>query len=318
MREPLPGNRSGVATRRLRVWAAFLACLLLCAPVPAQAAARDGGIAEAGRPSLAEAAHPLDAILAGWAAKADLGRAGEARGGAPVLLAAASPRPSQAGGSETAPTEAAAPASGPSGSSGVSGEAPARKKSIRLFNTVEFRGALKNMPKWQRVVAAEQKSRTFDGDLSKVMRPASVYKQWLQLVERVKNASDMEKAKVVTAFFNRWPYKTDDAIYKVADYWATPKEFLRNSGDCEDYAITKFYALMKLGVDPENMRIVALRDTIRNLAHAVLVVYMNDDAYVLDNLTTMVLPHTRYQHYAPQYSVNEVYRWAHVRPKKKR
>jgi predicted transglutaminase-like cysteine proteinase len=62
---------------------------------------------------------------------------------------------------------------------------------------------------------------------------------------------------------------------------------------------------------------VALVDTIRNLAHAVLVVYMDDDAYVLDNLTTLVLSHTRYQHYAPQYSVNEVYRWAHVRPKKK-
>ncbi len=92
---------------------------------------------------------------------------------------------------------------------------------------------------------------------------------------------------------------------------------MKNSGDCEDYAIIKFYALMKLGVDPDTMRIVALKDSIRNLAHAILVVYMNNDAYVLDNLTDMVLPHTRYMHYLPQYSVNEVYRWAHVRPKKK-
>ena len=208
----------------------------------------------------------------------------------------------------------------PAGTSAGAAKAPPAappKSSIRLLNTVEFRGELKNMPKWQRVVAAEQKSRTFDGDLSGLMR-GSVHKQWLDLVNRAKTMSDLEKAKAVTVFFNRWPYKTDQAVYRVADYWATPREFMAKSGDCEDYAITKFYALMKLGVDPENMRIVALKDTIRNLAHAVLAVYTNNDAYILDNLTDMTLTHTRYTHYLPQYSVNEVYRWAHVRPKKKK
>lgn len=189
------------------------------------------------------------------------------------------------------------------------------KSSIRLFNTLEFRGVLKNMPKWQRVVEAEKKSRTFDRDLSKLMR-GSIYKQWLQLVERTQSASVLEKARAITVFFNRWPYRTDQDVYKLPDYWATPAEFLQKSGDCEDYAITKFYALIKLGVPPESMRVVALKDSIRNLAHAVLVVYVNNDAYVLDNMTDMVLTHSRYQHYWPQYSVNEIYRWAHVRPKK--
>ncbi|MDR3073925.1 MAG: transglutaminase-like cysteine peptidase [Deltaproteobacteria bacterium] len=188
--------------------------------------------------------------------------------------------------------------------------------SLRLFGTVEFRGVLKNMPKWQRVVAAEERSRTFDKDVSPYMRD-SVYKQWVQLVERAKGLSALDKAKAVTAFFNRWPYRTDQDVYKLDDYWATPAEFMQKSGDCEDYAITKFYALTKLGVPADSMRIVALKDTIRNLAHAILVVYTNNDAYVLDNLTDMVLTHARYQHYNPQYSVNEVYRWAHVRPKQK-
>lgn len=170
------------------------------------------------------------------------------------------------------------------------------------------------MPKWQRVVAEEERSSTFDGDLSKLMR-GSVYTQWQQLSERVKNASTLEKARAVTAFFNRWPYRTDMDVYKVADYWATPREFLAKSGDCEDFAMTKFFALKKMGVPLDAMRIVALQDVIRNLAHAILVVYTNDDAYVLDNLTDMVLPHTKYRHYNPQYSVNEIYRWAHVKPK---
>ena len=56
----------------------------------------------------------------------------------------------------------------------------------------------------------------------------------------------------------------------------------------------------ELGIPPETMRIVVLRDTIRNLAHAVLVVYMNDNAYVLDNLSNAVLSHTRFKHYSPQ------------------
>ena len=32
----------------------------------------------------------------------------------------------------------------------------------------------------------------------------------------------------------------DISNYGVEDYWANIKEFLRNSGDCEDYAILSF------------------------------------------------------------------------------
>jgi predicted transglutaminase-like cysteine proteinase len=62
------------------------------------------------------------------------------------------------------------------------------------------------------------------------------------------------------------------------------------------------------------MRIVLLRDTIRNIAHAVLAVELNDEIYILDNMSDLVLVHLKYEHYVPQYSVNEFYRWAHVSP----
>lgn len=187
---------------------------------------------------------------------------------------------------------------------------------IKLFGTVEFRGDLKNMPKWERVVKAEAKSPTFNKDLSQFMT-AAFAKQWTELETRMSGSTTREKAVAVNAFFNRWPYRTDNSLYKIEDYWATPAEFMKKSGDCEDYAITKFYALVKLGVDPTTMRIVALKDTIRNLGHAVLAVYTEGDAYILDNLTDMVMSHTRYKQYAPQFSLNQVYRWAHVVPKKK-
>lgn len=188
---------------------------------------------------------------------------------------------------------------------------------IRLFGTVEFRGVLKNMPKWEGVLAKEARSPSFERDLSKVMRPA-VFAQWKELEQRVPKLSTMEKLKAVNAFFNRWPYRTDMEVYGIEDYWATPYEFMKNSGDCEDYAIAKFYALKKFGVPPESMRVVALMDKIRNIGHAVLVVYVDDNAYVLDNLTDLVLSHERFKQYAPQYSVNESYRWAHIMPTNKR
>jgi predicted transglutaminase-like cysteine proteinase len=62
------------------------------------------------------------------------------------------------------------------------------------------------------------------------------------------------------------------------------------------------------------MRIVLLKDTIRNIAHAVLAVKLGDDTYILDNMSDLVLSHLKYMHYVPQYSVNEFYRWAHVAP----
>ena len=62
------------------------------------------------------------------------------------------------------------------------------------------------------------------------------------------------------------------------------------------------------------MRIVLLLDTIRGIPHAILAVKQGEETYVLDNLTDMVLPHRRYEHYKPQYSVNERYRWAHIAP----
>ena len=48
---------------------------------------------------------------------------------------------------------------------------------------------------------------------------------------------------------------------------------MRMSGDCEDYAIAKFFALRQLGFGAEQMRIVILWDEIRGIGHAVLAVY---------------------------------------------
>jgi predicted transglutaminase-like cysteine proteinase len=65
---------------------------------------------------------------------------------------------------------------------------------------------------------------------------------------------------------------------------------------------------------PEQLRLVVVRDVIRDLAHAVLAVYVDEEVYILDNLTKAVLPQERIRQYVPYYSVNETTRWAHAAP----
>jgi predicted transglutaminase-like cysteine proteinase len=165
------------------------------------------------------------------------------------------------------------------------------------------------MPTWERVIAVERKQAGLN-------TPVGLAAAWPAARDKLMGQKVLDQIVAVNRFFNRYPYRTDMEVYKLQDYWATPAEFMKNSGDCEDYAIIKYYALKQLGIDPDSMRIVVLTDVIRNLAHAVLAVYHEGDAYILDNLSNLVLPHTRLTHYRPQFSVNETHRWVHMAPKK--
>lgn len=181
----------------------------------------------------------------------------------------------------------------------------------RLFGTVEFRSTIKNMPQWDRIMRLYGDKKSLDQDFSGVQK-----EEWARLKAAVAGLDTLEMLHEVNKFFNRWPYRTDIDLYGLVDYWATPAEFIRSSGDCEDYAITKMFSLIQLGVNPANMRLVIIKDQIRNLDHAVLAVYLEDEVYILDNVSPMVLSHSKYGHYRPVLSVNLFYRWAHVPPSK--
>jgi predicted transglutaminase-like cysteine proteinase len=137
---------------------------------------------------------------------------------------------------------------------------------------------------------------------------------WRSVIESQAGRATIDQLRAVNRFLNDWRYKADEQNYGRRDYWATPLEFLRHSGDCEDYAIAKYVSLREIGFAPEQLRLVVVRDVVRDLAHAVLAVYVDDQVYVLDNLTNAVLPQERVTHYVPYYSINETTRWGHVPP----
>ncbi len=201
------------------------------------------------------------------------------------------------------------------GMGSMASAATPKPKKPKLLGTMEFKGKIQKLPKWSRVVTKMQAWKGYFQDSKTANHPSK--SGWYALKSQIKGKPNKEKLKAVTKFFNKWPYRLDKANWGVSEYWATPWEFLRKSGDCEDYSIAKFYALQEVGFSQDQMRIVAVKDAIRGIGHAVLAVYTDNDIFILDNQTVMVLSHTKYKHYIPQYSVNEKFRWMHVAPKKK-
>jgi predicted transglutaminase-like cysteine proteinase len=203
---------------------------------------------------------------------------------------------------------------------GLLGTVPAAAAAItspQLFGTAEFRvDSLAALPQWQQV-------------LSRIAREDPLYRAcaeaaptcpspsaiaWQSMLRSEIDRPRLAQLQAVNQFFNQWQYRTDEQNYGQRDSWATPLEFLRRSGDCEDYAIAKYVSLRQLGFGAEDLRLVVLHDVARDLPHAVLAVYLGGEIYILDNLTTAVLPQEQVSHYMPYYSVNETTRWAHVAP----
>jgi predicted transglutaminase-like cysteine proteinase len=76
----------------------------------------------------------------------------------------------------------------------------------------------------------------------------------------------------------------DEQLYDREDYWANPLQTLTaGAGDCEDYAILKILALQELGVAPEDLQLLIVRDRVSRNAHAVAAVRLDGRWLILDN-----------------------------------
>jgi predicted transglutaminase-like cysteine proteinase len=77
---------------------------------------------------------------------------------------------------------------------------------------------------------------------------------------------------------------SDFAQWGVADHWSSPLEtFFTGRGDCEDYAIAKYVALVEAGVAEEDVKLLIERDLTTNQNHAVVATRLNGEWIVLDN-----------------------------------
>lgn len=139
---------------------------------------------------------------------------------------------------------------------------------------------------------------------------------WDSMIESSKNESLLNKIKNVNDFFNQITYKTDAAHWKQKDYWATPFEFMgTGAGDCEDYAIAKYFSLVKLGIPDDKLRItyVIYKKTNSRFeqAHMVLTYYHKTGAepVILDNINRTLQLASKRSDLKPVYSFNASGLW---------
>lgn len=130
--------------------------------------------------------------------------------------------------------------------------------------------------------------------------------------------SDREKLEKVNSFFNKNTFFVNDMdLYGVKDYWATPIEFLsRGAGDCEDYAIAKYFSLKMMGVTEEKLRIAYVKALQHNIFHMVMVYYSHPAAepLILDNLIDTITPASERKDLLPIFTFNGAGLWlAHDR-----
>jgi len=134
---------------------------------------------------------------------------------------------------------------------------------------------------------------------------------WKKFVDGERGKDLMTQLREINTAMNNNQNNTDPVNCHVYEYWAAPLQFMRKDGDCEDYAIAKYMALRELGFPIDDMRIVVLNDLNLGVAHAILVVYVDGKALVLDNQISTVVPASIIHHYKPVYSINEHGWWLH-------
>jgi len=166
-------------------------------------------------------------------------------------------------------------------------------------------------------------------DTDRILRSAQKYgpagvanaKALQQMMLALGGRDDLARLRAVNDFYNqRLAYVEDIDNWGEVDYWASPLESLgKGAGDCEDYAIGKYFTLTSLGIPHSKLRMVYVRASIPGapngfVAHMVLAYYPTPEAepLVLDNLQPVIRPAGQRPDLAPVFSFNAEGLWQGV------
>lgn len=175
-----------------------------------------------------------------------------------------------------------------------------------LFGSKEIKSNnISAFTKWKSVISR------FEGQMAGGKNSDSRVQAWQSRLQQLKSSSVREKIDGVNSYINSTRYIEDKNNYGKSDYWATPVEFLSKGGDCEDYAVAKYASLRALGFSTDQLRIAIVQDKIKNIAHALLIVYTDEGAFVLDNQNQRVEAAENVSRYKPVFSINSQNWWLH-------
>ena len=135
---------------------------------------------------------------------------------------------------------------------------------------------------------------------------------WQALIQSENSQADITKLEKVNDFFNQFDFVSDPLHWQKKDYWATPIEFLAsNGGDCEDFALAKYFTLKKIGVEETKLNMTYVKAWQLNQAHMVVTYYAKpaSEPLVLDNLVKKIEPASKRTDLLPVFSFNGSSLW---------
>ena len=123
-----------------------------------------------------------------------------------------------------------------------------------------------------------------------------------------------QQVRLVNRYINRHRYRDDRVSSQsgAGNQWETLSEFLTQGGDCEDFAVAKYFVLREFGVGADDMRIVIGRESQRATHHAMLAIRFDGDVWLLENDNTI---HRNGNQDIDRfvYAINELGIWDHER-----
>lgn len=138
----------------------------------------------------------------------------------------------------------------------------------------------------------------------------NIFGEWRNLIEQSRRSNEINALKQVNDFFNQQiKFATDVQVWKKNDYWASPMQTLAiRKGDCEDFAIAKYFSLITANIPEQKLRLMYVQAMISDQvqqAHMVLAYYPTSDAepLILDNLNTEIMLASSRKDLKPIYSL---------------
>ncbi|MEQ1805609.1 MAG: transglutaminase-like cysteine peptidase [Burkholderiaceae bacterium] len=134
-----------------------------------------------------------------------------------------------------------------------------------------------------------------------------------RLLTHALDLDDTARLAAVNRFFNRRiVFATDSDTWSQVDHWASPLELLgKGAGDCEDFAIAKYFSLHAAGVPSAQLRLVYARIQLGGPSgdvqpHMVLAYYplAGTEPWILDNVNNDIRPASRRPDLTPVFSFN--------------
>lgn len=131
--------------------------------------------------------------------------------------------------------------------------------------------------------------------------------EWQSVIQDNRDQPERRQLAAANDFVNQFAFVDDIIHWGEADYWATPLQTVVTAGgDCEDFAIAKYFTLDEMGMDTNKLRLTYVKALTLDQAHMVVSYYPRQTAepWVLDNLDPVIRPASERDDLLPVYSFN--------------